>query len=838
MELSTVSLILLVFVTQAIPIQAQTGACNSCRECSDDLNGLCKCDSNCVLFGDCCEHPQVDLSACRPLQPINTVPIDVELVCRSIYLDQRIEPLVDESFWMVSTCPSVWPTDVDSQRVRENCLSQAQSSSLPPVTDLSTGIVYTNEYCAFCNGVENLLAWQPSLACTPYVYAQLAALEYNVQELLRMDPTIFLTQCQACSYQAPIRNSISRPRSCFGAISTCSNRTQLETITGRQLSQESYNAMVSSCVNGPYDLVAASGSRYRNQDCALCNGDTSSVCFKNPGERKGVPFECAPVVPTTEPLTLASTNPIKGTVPPLLPFVPPGNRPLGKPFLPEGELATIAPELPVSSGIPFTITLSNLGGGQVQVSVRSETVTVMVDCPEGQAALGLECRPTLCPAGYVESGGRCAFQIGNIADSSADCVGGLVALNTSDYIVLDNDTLLYNDQVLSVMGFDLNGRPLVCIRNSVFFDCPSGLVALNASEFINLGNNTVMYGDDTFSVVEYDALNRPIICPPNATTITRNVTIYSYPEGYLILTYIGCSLSIIGSALVLLTYGIFKVLRTLPSLILMNVSAAILANNLFIIIGGPVTQAFPSTELCITVAICLHFFFLAQFSWMTIMSFQMARTFYQARKLNLDSKHQQKVTFGVYFVLGWSVPLAITVTSVILDYTTEHLILYGVLEDGRLGSCWINHFESAIVTFIVPLAVSLAFNFTLFVVVTTFICLAARASAKLNKNHNLHFFRVNTAIFSVTGLTWVFGFIALLAGTSWAWYPFIILNSTQGFVVFVAFLFTKRVLKLYWNFLLCRKPVDLSKGNKSTDSVSGTQQKTFTQSATKLSINV
>ncbi len=52
-------------------------------------------------------------------------------------------------------------------------------------------------------------------------------------------------------------------------------------------------------------------------------------------------------------------------------------------------------------GIPFTIALSNLGGGQVQVSVESEVITVMVNCPDGQAALGLECRPTLCPESYV-----------------------------------------------------------------------------------------------------------------------------------------------------------------------------------------------------------------------------------------------------------------------------------------------------------------------------------------------------------------------------------------------------------------------------------------------------
>ena len=52
----------------------------------------------------------------------------------------------------------------------------------------------------------------------------------------------------------------------------------------------------------------------------------------------------------------------------------------------------------------------------------------------------------------------------------------------------------------------------------------------------------------------------------------------------------------------------------------------------------------------------------------------------------------------------------------------------------------------------------------------------------------------------------MFGFIAILAGTSWAWYIFIILNSSLGFVIFIAFLFTKKVLNLYLSLLHMRVP--------------------------------
>ena len=153
-------------------------------------------------------------------------------------------------------------------------------------------------------------------------------------------------------------------------------------------------------------------------------------------------------------------------------------------------------------------------------------------------------------------------------------------------------------------------------------------------------------------------------------------------------------------------------------------------------------------------------------------------------------------------IFGWSIPFLITTVSIIVDFTTDSLVSYGVLSDGRLGSCWINHFESAIVAFIVPLVLTMIINLILFIVVTVLLCLAARSSKKLDKKHKHPYFRLSLAIFSTTGLTWILGFIALLAGTGWAWYPFIIFNSTQGFVLFFAFLFTKHVLKLYWNLLL------------------------------------
>ncbi len=102
-----------------------------------------------------------------------------------------------------------------------------------------------------------------------------------------------------------------------------------------------------------------------------------------------------------------------------------------------------------------------------------------------------------------------------------------MALNSSDYIRINNQTIMYNNQRLTILERDIYEQPTVCLNSSLeeFFDCPSSLIRLNTSEFTDLGNDTILYEDEEFAVVEYDDFGRPHIFPPNTTTIVVNTTI-------------------------------------------------------------------------------------------------------------------------------------------------------------------------------------------------------------------------------------------------------------------------------------------------------------------------
>jgi hypothetical protein len=375
----------------------------------------------------------------------------------------------------------------------------------------------------------------------------------------------------------------------------------------------------------------------------------------------------------------------------------------------------------------------------------------------------------------------------------------LIPLDDSEFILLDNETLEFGGEIFEIIGYS-NGSAVICTNfyNNNSLSCDEEdefLIPLDDSEFILLDNETLEFGGEIFEIIGYSN-GSAVICTNFSQngTFEVNVTVlsYSYPVGLTVLTYVGCSLSVIGCAVVLLTYSLFKELRTLPGKILMNLSAAILATSLFLVAVIRLFALSGKEELCHTTAIFLHWFVLSEFSWMTIMSVELARTLVRASRLRpTESDMVKRKIFLIYLLIGWGIPTIVAGLSVVLNYTTDY-IQYG--ED---GFCWIGDRNSFFAVFLTPVVLSLLLNAAAFFVTSYLLLKAQRGEAKLQKQHSTSYFRIHLSVFSVTGLTWAFGFVAILARNDWAWYIFLILTSTQGFTICAAFLFTKKVFSLY-----------------------------------------
>lgn len=408
------------------------------------------------------------------------------------------------------------------------------------------------------------------------------------------------------------------------------------------------------------------------------------------------------------------------------------------------------------------------GSGIVRVKAIEIRPTNLVTCQPDEIFLpGIGCRQIMCPTGQQFIHGSCRYPL-------------------SQPTPVNNIT----NETGSGSGF---------LFPPTLINCTT--VALEDNEFTWINNLTILFLNERRMVVGFDSQGRPLICVFN---VTIRANIIEYPKGFIELTYIGCSLSIVGSSMILITYCLFKDLRTLPSQLLMNLAVAFLIGDVSIILGGAISPLILSVPFCTTVAILLHAFFLARLSWMAILAIEYTHTFSLAFRLKVvRSKSFKRKLLIFYMLLGWGIPLLITTITIIVNFTTDGPVRYGEDVDGSLGLCWINDPLSAIIAFVLPVSLATILNIIAFVIIVLLLCMASRSKSKDIDHQKSIQIRVIFAVFAVLGLTWIFGFIALLTNQSWAWYPFIIFNSTQALIISSGFLFTKKVANRYISLLSC-----------------------------------
>lgn len=749
--------------------------------CSNDSYGVCQCDEMCGIYGDCCStalcHVQAGGNTANYMQ------------CRSIHLDTQAKPGPFQSFWMVSECPANWLVGKFDRLlldIRNKC---SYSENLPPVTDTSSGVVYKNEYCAVCHGVENVEMWTYSFQCTNWLYNMIQS-----QTNFQLTTEIIQRECIACQFYPPT-HIVHTARPCLHdslVKSTCLEREELQWFMRVTITEERYQDIVDQCHNGPIDPVkqdtegsnnSENTTTYKNQHCAMCNGidvvNDNLVCH-NPFNDVVIDY-CSEKVHNLSPerpIFSISTHPTS-TLPPFSPtstLTPTPSPSVSEPgstsyLIPDDYSGSGYIQDDISgSGYPvigiyledsYEITLEDSGPSPsftffLDINGNTETVQyddrsypISVTCSMEQVFDWFDnvCRTTVCQ-------GKSCTLINNTENNSSLC---FIPQNSEFELLPGNDTLLFNDKVYDIVDYYNGSLPIICLPISDDFE--------NCTE-------------DNCTFTYY----------VNVTVIS-----YSYPKAFVIITYVGCSMSVIGCVFVLLTYFLFKELRTLPGKILMNLSATIIATCVLVMVA-PIIQLSNKDELCDSIAIFLHWLALSQFTWMTIMSCDLARTLLRATRMRLaEPKRVQNHILIVYMVLGWCLPAAFVGLSVIINYTTNY-IRYG--ED---NFCWIRHATSFYVVFLAPVALAVLLTGLAFAVTAYLLFQAVRGKKKLEKKNNsvYYYFRIYLSVFSITSLTWVFGFNAILARDEWAWYLFIILTSTQGFTICAAFIFTRRIVLLY-----------------------------------------
>ncbi|KAJ8407194.1 hypothetical protein AAFF_G00288700 [Aldrovandia affinis] len=265
------------------------------------------------------------------------------------------------------------------------------------------------------------------------------------------------------------------------------------------------------------------------------------------------------------------------------------------------------------------------------------------------------------------------------------------------------------------------------------------------------------------------------------------------------ISHVGCGLSCVFLGISLLTYTAFKKLRRdYPSRILINLSLALMGLNLVFLLNSWLSSH--DDRLCIAVAATLHYFTLASFTWMGLEAVHMYLALVKVFNIYVPSY------IFKFCILGWGVPLVIVSIVLAVQKDAYGSALYSDALEPSTNSehfCWLQEdvvFYVSVVTYILLILIC---NISVFGLV-----LVQIRKMQVNKPAGSHRgpltdLRGAASLTFLLGLTWILGFFSWGPARVPLIYLFSILNSLQGFFLFLFHCLLKENVRKQWRVHLC-----------------------------------
>ena len=325
-------------------------------------------------------------------------------------------------------------------------------------------------------------------------------------------------------------------------------------------------------------------------------------------------------------------------------------------------------------------------------------------------------------------------------------------------------------------------------RTDIRESCPHVFeVLIDTDNYTLVDNDTaLLFQGDYFNVSFYDNFSRPVIC--------RDLSVVSVNVILITAAISITSLSILASMALLITYSLFRTLRTFPSKVIMNLAAAFIAGDVCYMVIISLLFSGKSETWSYHVFILVWFYFIyARFMWMSLAGFEMCRNIYYGLKLKAASQREKKNLLICYLLLGWGVPLLLGVFVVAVAITLNESFYEIVI-----------YFTTLPITVIMIL-----FNIGVVILLSFMLRNAAKNRNKVNntvKRSNTIFVRVFLVILTVLGLPYVLWLLRLNKevdiGILFIFH--VLLNLSQPLVVSIAFIGTKKVIRKYLELCGCK----------------------------------
>ncbi|XP_069388135.1 adhesion G-protein coupled receptor G6 isoform X2 [Paralichthys olivaceus] len=266
------------------------------------------------------------------------------------------------------------------------------------------------------------------------------------------------------------------------------------------------------------------------------------------------------------------------------------------------------------------------------------------------------------------------------------------------------------------------------------------------------------------------------------------------------ISFLGCGISSIFLGITLLTYLAFEKLRQdYPSKILINLSAALLGLSMLFLLDSWFSS-FSNYGLCIATAATLHYFLLASFTWMGLEAVNMYLALVKVFNIYVPSYILK------FCAVGWGIPLVIVGLVLAIDKDA-----YGNIAAEQAASmhqstdpfCWLQDDVFFYVTVVAFVLLIMLCNFSVFIVVLIQIRQMRANKPSANSVGSLHDLRAVASLTVLLGLTWSMGFFSFGPGRVLIMYLFSILNTLQGFFIFLFHCVMKENVRKQWRIHLC-----------------------------------
>ena len=188
---------------------------------------------------------------------------------------------------------------------------------------------------------------------------------------------------------------------------------------------------------------------------------------------------------------------------------------------------------------------------------------------------------------------------------------------------------------------------------------------------------------------------------------------------------------------------------------------------------------------CAMIGMICHLLWLCVMFAMNVCSVDMFLIF---RKLKVT----KNIHIGIRIIKRLAYIVTLSVFFVIVNVVVSLINSHGdVIGYGGI-ICYISSKLMQIVTFIIPSVVSIVANITLFIYVVVEINKSSINSAGLQQERN--YLAIYARLSTLTGFTWLVGFLLILVQSEVLEYIFVLLNASQGVFIMVAFSLNRKLL--------------------------------------------